>query len=189
MDGPGTQRDGAVTAGGGEAVLVPEQHAQMCPVVVRRHEEASVHVGVAARFEAQEPPQALDVGVADCVDPPFGHGRARDRDLRLHEPERLPRRVIVDGFPPSHWSSLLAPLASTVAVLPRASGKEGARSCFATERANNVFPFASEEAMEELQRPTGREREGQIKSWIWSSSRSSGSSRLMPSTCSARRIR
>ncbi len=41
----------------------------------------------------------------------------------------------------------------------RASGREGARSCVAPERANNALPFASEEATKELQRPTGREQE------------------------------
>ena len=43
-------------------------------VIVGWHEEAAVHVGVAAGFEAQELPQGLEVGVAHGEDPPFGHG-------------------------------------------------------------------------------------------------------------------
>jgi hypothetical protein len=74
----------------------------MCVVVVRRHEKASVHVGVAPGFEAQEPPQGLDVGVADREDPAFCYGLARDRRLRPDDPERFPGCVIVDGLHRGH---------------------------------------------------------------------------------------
>src|SRR5699024_11350890 len=48
------------TAGGREAVLVPEQHPEIVAVIVGRGDEAAVHVRMTAWFEAQQPPQIVD---------------------------------------------------------------------------------------------------------------------------------
>ena len=59
---PHAERDRAVAAGGREAVLVPEQHAEVRALVVGRDEEAAVHVGVPARLVAEQPPDPLGPG-------------------------------------------------------------------------------------------------------------------------------
>ena len=55
LDRPRAERDRAVAARGRVAVLVPEEHAEVGPVVVGRDEEAAVHVGVPARLVAEQP--------------------------------------------------------------------------------------------------------------------------------------
>ncbi|CAO0834702.1 hypothetical protein SMICM17S_11202 [Streptomyces microflavus] len=98
-DRPGAEGDRAVPAGRGEAVLVPEEGAEVGPGVVRRHQEGPVHVGVAARFAAQQGPGPLNPGVGHggCAalsdgGPVPGHGRRGHG----HDPERLAAGVPVD---------------------------------------------------------------------------------------------
>ena len=76
LDGPRGERDRAVPARGREAVLVPEQHAELGAVVVGLHEEAAVHVGVPARLVAQQPAHALRVRVVQRALAALGDGGA-----------------------------------------------------------------------------------------------------------------
>jgi hypothetical protein len=63
VHGPDTQGDGAVTTGGGVAILVPEEHAEVRLRIVRRDLEAAVHVGVAARLMAEQPADGVQASV------------------------------------------------------------------------------------------------------------------------------
>src|SRR5690606_18723671 len=94
-DGVDAERDRAVAARRGVAVLVPEQRAEVRAGVVGRYEEAAVHVGVAARLVHQQLAEVVDVGGIGAA---FQDGGARDGgDAAGDDPERLARRVVVDG--------------------------------------------------------------------------------------------
>ena len=96
LDRPRAERDRAVAARGRVAVLVPEEHAEVGAVVVGRDEEAAVHVGVAARLVAEQPPHRVDLVRGRRVLAPLEHGRAGDLGrARRHDPERLAGRVVV----------------------------------------------------------------------------------------------
>src|ERR671914_517372 len=104
LDRPRAERDRAVPARGGVAVLVPEQHAEVRTLVVRRHEKAAVHVGVPARLVAEEPPDPVDlVGARGAA--------AGTPPLRLRTP--LSPRGVPRGSPPvsraarTPWPALL----------------------------------------------------------------------------------
>src|SRR5918992_1022061 len=106
LDRPRAERDRAVPARGGVAVLVPEQHAEVRALVVRRHEKAAVHVGVPARLVAEEPPDPVDLVGARGVLTPGGDGLARDLEhILLDDPKRLAGGVVV-GRRDLHGGSL-----------------------------------------------------------------------------------
>src|SRR6185312_15131968 len=69
VDGPHTQRDGAVSTRGGEAVLVPEQDSEVGTGIVGRGDEPAIHIRMPAGFEAQELAQLVHVGVVDGENP------------------------------------------------------------------------------------------------------------------------
>jgi hypothetical protein len=50
-----------MAAGGGIAVVVPEQRAKVCFCVIGRHDEATVHVGVAAGFLTEQCSNGIDL--------------------------------------------------------------------------------------------------------------------------------
>ena len=65
-------------------------------VVVRRHEEAPVHVGVPAWLEAQQLPQTLSGRAVQGSRSPIGDRITRQHDRRIgHDPEGLSRSVVV----------------------------------------------------------------------------------------------
>ena len=57
VERPRDERDRPVPARGRVALVVEEDDAEIGAVVVRRHDVAAVHVGVAARLEDQEAPE------------------------------------------------------------------------------------------------------------------------------------
>ena len=74
-----------------------QKHAEVGAVVVRRNEKAAVHVGVAARLQAEELAKPVRVRVLDGADPTLGHRRARQVDRRRRDDaERLPTGVVVN---------------------------------------------------------------------------------------------
>ena len=80
VDGPHAQRDRAMPARGREAIFVPEQDTEICPGVVRRRDEAAVHVGVTTRLETEQLPQPVHCRVGDRPGTPVGDAIARYRD-------------------------------------------------------------------------------------------------------------
>ena len=134
VDRPRAERDRAVPAGGRVAVLVPEQHAEVRAVVVGRHQEAAVHVGVAARLVAQQPPHRVDRA---------GRGRGSRRSSTVapgdrgraagHDPERLAGRVVVrrgdlGRYRVTHASGSSASLATRAGRRPAATSASVTRS-------------------------------------------------------------
>ena len=107
-----------MSAGGREAVLVPEQCTEVGSVVIGRRDEASIHVGVAARLIAEQFSQTLDTCVAGGIDPPLCHCLAWQVHRRVgHDPERFPRRVVV-GCTRNYFSHSAHP-AETVTISRR----------------------------------------------------------------------
>lgn len=77
---------------------MPEQHAEVGSFVIRRDEKASVHVRVAAGLVAQQSAHPVDLFAAAGVLTPGSHGLPGDvRQPVRHDPERLARRVVIDG--------------------------------------------------------------------------------------------
>jgi hypothetical protein len=75
---------------------VPEQHPEIRARVVGLDEEAPVHVGMAARLVAEQPPHAVDRVVGRRGSAPLPDGRAGDRrHPRGHDPKRLAGGVVV----------------------------------------------------------------------------------------------
>jgi hypothetical protein len=86
-----------VTTSGREPVLVPEQDPQIRAGVVGWGEETAVHVGVAARLQAQQLAKPVRLRVLAGADPTLGHGGARQVDRRRRDDaERLPTGVVVN---------------------------------------------------------------------------------------------
>lgn len=99
-EGPVAEGDGAVAAGGGEAVPVPEQDAKVGARVVRRRDEAAVHAGMAAGLVAQQPPELVERvarGRRNVGASLGDRGRGREVTGRqvMHDPEWFARRVPV----------------------------------------------------------------------------------------------
>jgi hypothetical protein len=85
-----------VAAGGGIAVLVPEEDAEIGAAVVRWNDEPAVHVCVPARLVAQQPTHPLHVLRRARVLAPGEDGRPRNLDASLgDDAERLTCRVVV----------------------------------------------------------------------------------------------
>ena len=61
LDRPGHERDRPVAARRRVALVVEEHDAEVRPVVVRRRDEAAVHVGVAARLVDEQPADIVEV--------------------------------------------------------------------------------------------------------------------------------
>ncbi|GAB04422.1 hypothetical protein GOAMR_19_01090 [Gordonia amarae NBRC 15530] len=69
----------------------------MRAVVIGRHKESAVHVGMAAWLETQEPAQPVDIRIIYGCNPFRGNSASGQiRDL-FDDPERLTAGVIVDG--------------------------------------------------------------------------------------------
>ena len=134
LDGPRAERDRPVPARGRVAVLVPEEDAEVGAVVVGRHEEAAVHVGVPARLVAQQPADRLDRLGRGRALAALAHRRAGDRrDPRRHDPERLARRVVVrrrdlGRYRVTHASGSSASLATRAGRRPAATSASVTRS-------------------------------------------------------------
>lgn len=99
-EGPVAEGDGAVAAGGGEAVPVPEQDAKVGARVVRRRDEAAVHAGVAAGLVAQQSAELVEGVARGRCDVGASLGdRARGREVAgrefMHDPEWFAGRVPV----------------------------------------------------------------------------------------------
>ena len=85
---------------------MPEEDAEVGAVVIGRDDEAAVHVGVAARLVAQQPPDAVDDVAAPRVLAALADGRAGDigragRD----DPERLAGGVVVGRLHVDHGTA------------------------------------------------------------------------------------
>ena len=79
-----------------KAVAAEVRARQVARRLVRRNQQAPVHVGVPARLEAEQTAEPVDVGVVDRPRPTVGDVGPRDVDRRVHDdPERLPARVVV----------------------------------------------------------------------------------------------
>ncbi len=145
---PGAERHGAVAARGGVAVLVPEQHAQVRALVVRRDDEAAVHPAVAARLVREQPADVVQragargggaAAGAERDGAALGDGAARDgRQAGGDDPERLARRVVVDGLDHGLYRSVghglraahpAAPAGSRVTVRSAVKKSSAARPC------------------------------------------------------------
>ena len=96
LDGPCTERDRPVSARGRVAVLVPEQDTELGPFIVRWHEEAPVHVSVAARLVAEQLAHAVDLLRARRVLTPVPDRGARDLErAEIDDPKRLAGGVVI----------------------------------------------------------------------------------------------
>jgi hypothetical protein len=96
LDRPGPEGDRAVPTGRGVPILVPEQRAQVGAFVVGRDEKAAVHVGVAPRLMAQQPPDAIDLLGRGGALTALSYIGPRDLHLALgDDPEGLAGGVIV----------------------------------------------------------------------------------------------
>jgi hypothetical protein len=105
VERPGHERDRAVPTGGRIAGVVEEDDPEVCAVVVRRDDEAAVHVGVAAGLEDEEPADVVEP--LERVAPPVEDGRAaRLVDAARDDPERLASGVVVDRGDRRHSGTL-----------------------------------------------------------------------------------
>ena len=96
VERPRDERDRPVPARGRVPLVVEEHDAEIGAVVVRRHDVAAVHVGVAARLEDQEAPEPIEPVAREAApleDRPALEGRHAARD----DAKRLAARVVVDG--------------------------------------------------------------------------------------------
>ena len=134
LDGPRAERDRPVPARGRVAVLVPEEDAEVGAVVVGRHQEAAVHVGVPARLVAQQPADRVDgLGRGRALAALAHRGAGDRRDARRHDPERLARRVVVrrrdlGRYRVTHASGSSASLATRAGRRPAATSASVTRS-------------------------------------------------------------
>src|SRR5918999_2820110 len=127
LDRPPPPRGRGGSPRGGVAVLVPEKDAEVRALVVRGHEKAAVHVGVAARLVAEEAPDPVDLFGAHGVLAPGRDGLARDLEhIPLDDPKRLAGGVVV-GRRDLHGGSLSQALRRRCAgARPTAAGRTSA---------------------------------------------------------------
>ena len=87
--------NGAVTTHGGVALVVHEEHTDLCLVVIGWHQNAAIHVGMAARLPHQH--LAHMVMLLQRRAASLQNGVARELGVAAHHnAEWLPRRVIVE---------------------------------------------------------------------------------------------
>ena len=75
---------------------MPEQHAEVGAVVVRRNHKAAIHVGVAARLVAEKPTDPIDLLRARGVLTPRADRHTGNVECGgIDDPKRLTGRVVV----------------------------------------------------------------------------------------------